>query len=54
MQWQLWAMIAHHCYLILSFRLKIHLKIILIKSNLINEMKSKIQVKAEMNLVSLT
>ena len=47
-------MMAHHCYLILSFCLK------RIKSKLINEMtnqlrqhmKNKMQVKAEINLIS--
>ena len=54
------VMMAHHCHLILSFRLKNAFKCILIKSNLINyminqlkqQMKNKMQVKAEINLAS--
>ena len=59
MQWQYWAMMAHHYHLILSFR-KNAFKSISIKSNLINEMihqlrqqmKNKMQVKTGINLVS--
>ena len=60
MQWQYWAMMAHHYHLILSFRLKMHLKVFQFKSNLIYEMihqlrqqmKNKMQVKTGINLVS--